>query len=200
MTERAVPTILLETIDSTSTHARRLVEAGRPMPFVVVARTQTAGRGQFSRAWSSPDAGLWCTLAWRVETPVPALQSLGGRIGEACLRTINDTLTLHGAAAIATLKPPNDILIDNRKVLGVLTETFKLPDASLCVLVGVGVNANFRTSELPPEIAARATTLMEVTGKETDLGTLRESLVRHLIVAVEGTEARRHKGTEWKEQ
>jgi BirA family biotin operon repressor/biotin-[acetyl-CoA-carboxylase] ligase len=170
-----LPLIHLPTTDSTSAHARRLLEtAAATPPFVVVATTQSAGRGQFSRAWSSPVGGLWCTFAF----PVPArTDALGLRIGLACTRTIDAALRSARATTTVTLKWPNDVYINAKKVLGVLTETMNAPPA---LLVGVGINANFPSSELLPDLAARATTLFDHTGGPTDLPTLLDNLAANL--------------------
>lgn len=182
-------------LNSTSTHARCLIEARPPAvpsePFLVTAATQSAGRGQFSRAWSSPRGGLWCTLAWPTPiSPIPpdSLQSLGLRVGLACLHTIDDALPHLNPRA--ELKWPNDIYIRARKILGVLTEVVR-PSAHAAhaippswILVGVGINANFFTDDLPPEVAARATTLLQVTGTPIDLTNLRDTLVSHLAAAL----------------
>ena len=78
-----------DAIDSTSLHARRLVEAGAPeaehaLPLVIVAATQTAGVGRLGRAWSSPRGGLWCTFVLRPSRAYAQVSDgLGMRIGAA---------------------------------------------------------------------------------------------------------------------
>lgn len=101
----------------------------------------------------------------------------------ACVQLIDETLAAHGSRATVTLKWPNDVLVDRRKVLGVLTETIPT-GSSTAILVGVGINANFRTSELPTEVASRATSLMDVTGSTVDLRELRDRLARRLLAAM----------------
>lgn len=178
-----VPTIHLETTDSTSTHARSLLGT-RPLPFVVTAATQTAGRGQFSRAWSSPRGGLWCTFAFE---PSRNPRALGLRIGLASVRTVETALRRAGNANDVRLKWPNDVYVVSRKVSGVLTEAIGTPRA---LLVGVGINANFRAADLPPEIAANATTLLDRTGAATDLNLLLADLASNLqrVLAMPGLE------------
>src|SRR5688572_18234675 len=163
--------ISLVTTDSTSTHARRLLELGDPPPpFVITARTQSAGRGQFTRAWSSPLGGLWCTYAF--PQAGISLDALGLRIGLACARTVEGALRRAGSGNDVRLKWPNDVYLVGKKVLGVLTENIS-SRGSHFLLIGVGINANFEASQLPPEIAARATTLRDRTGQTFDLDELR---------------------------
>jgi BirA family biotin operon repressor/biotin-[acetyl-CoA-carboxylase] ligase len=168
-----LPTLHLDSTDSTSTHARRLL-ASRPLPFVVTATTQTAGRGQFSRAWSSPPGGLWCTFAF---DPPANPQALGLRIGLACARTVEAALRRAGNANDARLKWPNDVYVASKKICGVLTEALPAPRA---LLVGVGINANFQAADLPPEIAPNATTILDRAGAPTDLATLLADLYANL--------------------
>lgn len=174
--------IRLDSVDSTSTHARRLLEQGsNDAPFVVIARTQTAGRGQFTRAWSSPDGGLWCTYAFPRDGV--SMDALGLRIGLACVRMIENALRHVGNGDNVRLKWPNDVYINGKKVLGVLTESISARGNGF-LLIGVGINANFEIAKLPPEIAARATTLRDLTGVTFDLETLRNDLTGNLERAI----------------
>lgn len=167
-----------DSIDSTSSEARRVVEADPgAAPLVVVARTQSAGRGQLGRAWSSPEGGLWCTFAW----PGAGVshEGLGLRIGVACARTVEGALRRAGNGSDVRLKWPNDIHLSRKKVLGVLTESIGAGDQRF-VLIGVGINANFALDQLPPEVAALATTLRERTGSVHDLEQLLGELTANL--------------------
>lgn len=147
----------------------------------MVARTQTAGRGRFARAWASPAGGLWCTIAMASEGVV--LDGLGLRIGLACARTVEGALRRAGNGDEVRLKWPNDVYVVGKKILGVLTEGVAIAGARF-LLVGVGINANFGVGELPPEVAATATTLRERTGADTDLGVLLEDLIGNLEGAI----------------
>ena len=181
----ATPTVHLETVDSTSLHARRVIATG-PLesPLLIFADTQSGGLGRQGRVWSSPHGGLWCTLIWPGPPAheTPALEGLGVRIGLACLRTIDAVVASHGNVQ---LKWPNDVLLNDRKVLGVLTEAVREQRGST-VLVGVGINANFMPDALPPEIRGRATTLQAALGAPIDLDMLRQRLIANLIAALRG--------------
>jgi BirA family biotin operon repressor/biotin-[acetyl-CoA-carboxylase] ligase len=173
--------IRFDSVDSTSTEARRVIERGGDGAFVVVAKTQTAGRGRFARSWASPVGGLWCTIAWPARGV--ALDGLGLRIGLACARTIEGALRRAGSGDDARLKWPNDVYVGGRKILGVLTEAVAVGGARF-LLTGVGINANFGVEELPPEVAGTATTLRERTGADSDLGSLLDDLVGNLERAI----------------
>ncbi len=185
-----------DTIDSTSLHARRMIEVGGgslpgDRPRLIVARRQTAGRGRVGRPWTSPEGGLWCTLIW----PMPAVSSgvvngLGLRVGLACAMAVEhalaqtDTPAARVAASGVRLKWPNDVLIHGRKVLGVLTEVVRR-ERLAWIVIGVGINANFPRALLPPELHHSATTLHdELGGVAVDLTGLRADLVARLLEAV----------------
>jgi len=123
--------------------ARELAKAGAPHGTLVTAGLQTAGRGRQGRAWSAP-AGRALLLALVVRDPDPLL-SLRAGLAVADL-----------AGARARVKWPNDVLVDGRKVAGILVEG--RPQERWAV-VGIGVNAAVEPAELPPELRDRAGTL-----------------------------------------
>lgn len=172
-------------LDSTSLHARRLIAAGEiDGPRVIVAATQTGGVGRFGRPWSSPRGGLWCTLIWPIDDDAaPVLDGLGLRLGLACLRTIDETLAREGVRALVQLKWPNDVYIDGKKALGLLTEVIH-SERGATVLVGVGVNANVDIAALPSDLRERATTLRAMIGRDVDTDTLLEGLIVHIVAAL----------------
>lgn len=145
-------------IDSTNLEALRLAKAGAPEGTVVVAHTQTAGRGRLGRVWAdAPGGSLLMTalvapppgIEWMV-TPATAL---------AVAEAIRDWLDLP-----AMIKWPNDVLSDNRKVAGVLAEG----SATGLVAVGIGVNVTGEIGDLPEELRERAGFLSEGASRALD--------------------------------
>lgn len=168
--------IFLESVDSTQALARREVAAGlagRDGAVAFVARAQSAGVGQRGRAWSSPPGGLWMTLC--VPVSRQPLGELGIRVGWSVLGLCRE-LVPERARARLKLKWPNDIMLDDRKLGGVLIESMAaaagesadsggagVPTSGLSiVLAGVGVNLAMDPGALPPEIAGSAATLATV--------------------------------------
>lgn len=136
----AWPIVLCNQVDSTNTEALRRLEAGRVAPFVVLAERQLAGRGRRGREWISPFAeNLYYSLLWRIDAGPRELEGLSLVVGLAVLQA----LRCFGIAR-AGLKWPNDILINNQKIAGILLELVGDP-ADVChVVVGVGVNVNMQ--------------------------------------------------------
>jgi len=179
----------LEVIDSTSLHARRLVEAGEPETeaMVIVARTQTGGVGRMGRPWTSPPGGLWFTMIWQPSRRLPALtEGLGLRIGVAVtqgLRTVAEQSG--GDPARLLLKWPNDVLVDGRKVCGVLTEVAGRGEG-LRALVGVGVNLDIEAASMPEGLRPRTASLHTLTGRAPEPESVLTSLIGRVAAAIDG--------------
>jgi len=137
------PRLHLRSVGSTNERARELAEAGAPHGTAVTAGEQTAGRGRQGRGWSTPP-GSAIALSLVIRDPDPLL-SLRAGLAVADL-----------AGAGARVKWPNDVLLDGRKVAGVLVEG--RPQAGWAVL-GIGVNAALDLELLPEELRGVAGTL-----------------------------------------
>lgn len=173
----------VEETDSTQRLARGLVASGElgARARLVVAERQTAGVGRFGRAWSSPDGGLWCTLAWPLTASAhKAREGLGLRAGLAVAESVEHLLAAHGHGEAVRIKWPNDILVEDKKLAGVLCEIIDDNQGRPYALVGAGVNANFPVSALPAELQAGATTLQDLIGRDANLGRLLTDLRRRL--------------------
>jgi BirA family biotin operon repressor/biotin-[acetyl-CoA-carboxylase] ligase len=176
----------LDEVDSTQKHARRAVEAGHcaDRGRIFVAARQTGGVGRFGRAWSSPPGGVWATLAWPLgPESARIIDGLGLRCGLAAARAVEKVLADHGRADIVRLKWPNDVLVDGKKIAGVLCEVMHR-NGMAYALVGVGVNGNYGASELPGAVAALATTLRDQIGREAHLGRFVQDLRDRLCEAL----------------
>lgn len=153
-----------ETIDSTQRIARELARDGAPEGTVVVAETQTAGRGRLGRSWHSPPGlNLYLSIVLRPPLPpaeVPQLALVAGlAVADAVIAT---------TALAAQIKWPNDVVIGDRKVAGVLTEMEAEMDGVHYAIAGIGVNVNATASTFPPELRDKATSLREALGRPVD--------------------------------
>jgi BirA family biotin operon repressor/biotin-[acetyl-CoA-carboxylase] ligase len=145
--------------DSTNRVAMELGYAGEPEGAVVLAEEQTAGRGRAGRSWHSErGAGLYVTLLLR-----PKLSP-----AQAPLLTMMAGLSAHTAVLAQTglaaeLKWPNDLLLNGKKIGGILTEMYAEPNAVRFVIVGIGINVN--QEKFPEGLAGTATSLRKETGR-----------------------------------
>lgn len=132
------PLSILHSVDSTNAEVLRRLASGHAPPFIVLAERQTSGRGRRGRNWISPfGENLYYSLALQVSGGMRQLEGLSLVVGLALLRALRTA-----GVARAGLKWPNDVLVDGRKIAGVLLELSGDP-ADVCHLViGVGVNVN----------------------------------------------------------
>ncbi|MDX2206229.1 MAG: biotin--[acetyl-CoA-carboxylase] ligase [Gemmatimonadales bacterium] len=137
----------MESLPSTMDQAHALAQEGAPHGTSVLADRQTGGRGQRGRRWASEGGGLWLSVIGR---PV-AGQNLGGlslRIGLAVARALE--VVIPDLPSIG-LKWPNDLIIDGRKLGGILTEARWSDQTCLWIVAGVGLNVrNLLADELRP--------------------------------------------------
>jgi BirA family biotin operon repressor/biotin-[acetyl-CoA-carboxylase] ligase len=124
-----------ERLPSTQDEAHRLAASGAPAGTVVVAAEQAAGRGSRGRSWTSPRGGLWLSLICR-PAEVEGIESLSLRAGLAVAEALE---CVPGFPTIA-LKWPNDLIVGDRKVGGVLCEARWQGEGLGWVVVGVGLN------------------------------------------------------------
>jgi BirA family transcriptional regulator, biotin operon repressor / biotin---[acetyl-CoA-carboxylase] ligase len=164
------PRVHLRRTESTNTVARELAGRRAPHGTLVTADEQTAGRGRQGRAWSAPaGASLLCSWVIRSDPPAPLL-SLAAGVAVAEL-----------AGERARVKWPNDVLIDGRKLAGILVEG--RPQERWAVL-GIGINVALRPEQLPEELRDRAATLgLTPADIEPTLARLRDALERWLTAS-----------------
>lgn len=171
---------VVQVTGSTNAVASERALAGEPAGLVVVAESQTAGRGRLDRTWVSPPrAGLTLSVLVRPDLPPvrwPWLPLLTGLAVSTALR--------ERAELDAVLKWPNDVLVDERKLCGVLAE---VPAPGAAVL-GIGLNVTTRAAELPH---AAATSVALAGGSTTDRGTLLRAVLRALGGVLGDVEAAR---------
>ena len=133
-----------ETIDSTNARARDLAVDGRAN-VVVLADAQTGGRGRLDRGWSSPSGGVWLSILSRPQ--VPPAQAPAYTLGAA----VATTRAVREAGVDASIKWPNDVLVGDRKLAGILTEMEGEADRVSWLVVGIGINANVDAADLPTD-------------------------------------------------
>jgi len=152
----------LESVDSTQNYGRKLADAGALEGTIIVALEQTAGKGRMSRAWSSPKGGLWFTLLLRPSAPMGELYKLTLLFGVSVARA------LESYGLRPCLKWPNDVLVNGKKICGILLETSGEPDRVEYVLVGIGLNVNFSSRDLPDDIRSSSTSVYDALNRRVD--------------------------------
>jgi BirA family biotin operon repressor/biotin-[acetyl-CoA-carboxylase] ligase len=164
------------TIGSTNDRARQLLDAPGGEGTLVVAETQSAGRGRRGRSWTSPPGrNLTVSVPLRPRLSATDAWQLGLAVALA-------VRTACAAAAPTALKWPNDLVAaDGRKLGGILVETVLEGERLAGAIVGVGINVNWRREEMPPELSGAATSLAELAGVPLD----RVAFLARLAAALE---------------
>ncbi len=175
--------LTFEETSSTNDVAARLGREGHPGGLLVFAEHQTAGRGRFGRRWdSSSHAGLWFSLLLRPQFPLqfwPRLTTWAGVCVAAAVERATGLRT--------QMKWPNDILFAGKKVAGILTECASDAARGMFAVVGIGLNVNH--DAMPADIAHRAASLREITGRMLDRSALAAEIVGELSARLPAVEA-----------
>lgn len=140
-------------IDSTNNCARALASQGYPEGTVVVAETQTDGRGRRGRNWYSPDSqGIYVSFILRPTLPLKEISRISLLVAVAAAETLATELDIN-----ARIKWPNDILVDNKKICGILSEAVTDTDGIEYIVIGIGVNINNQMQEFPDDFRTAPT-------------------------------------------
>ncbi len=162
---------------STNDVAMELGRAGAATGTLVVAETQTTGRGRLGRAWLSPPGmGIYLSMVLRPRLAVTELARVTLAGGLAACQAVERLTGLAPA-----IKWPNDLLLDGRKVGGILTETGAIrPGEPVLVVLGVGINVLTPPAAFPEELRGRATSLAGHGGRQYRRGDLLVALVEEV--------------------
>jgi len=168
--------IFLRGTRSTNDLAKKLAGYGVDEGTVVIAETQKAGRGRLGRRWFSPMGGLWFSVVLRPKLRVSEALRLVFVAGLAVAETLHE---LYGLSV--ETKWPNDVLLNKRKICGILSEMNTSGGKVNSAIVGIGVNVNFDVREsLPKELWQAVTSLENELHRRVRLEDLFKSLLENL--------------------
>ena len=139
---------------------------------IVVAREQTAGRGRHGRSWLSPEGGLYLSAVLCPEIPIEQVWQIGFVISLAAAEAIADVSGLS-----ARVKWPNDVLIDGRKVCGILIESGRRGDGAMGGLVVCGIGINVEARAFPDDLASRVTSICAETERNLSAFDVEDALL-----------------------
>jgi BirA family biotin operon repressor/biotin-[acetyl-CoA-carboxylase] ligase len=149
-------------IDSTNAECFRQFDRGQRVPFLVIAETQTQGRGQFGRTWYSADAkNLYMSFGFIPYQSPQEFQNFSTVVAEKIADRLNQIFAL-----TFSVKSPNDIYFDGKKLCGVLTESRIANGHVTFAVTGIGLNVAGDLSNFPEALRMTATTLSNCCKKE----------------------------------
>lgn len=154
-------------VGSTNDEAATLAAQGAAEGTAVLAAEQTGGRGRRQRTWLSPAGGLWLSIVLRPALPPDQWALVGFAAGVGAARAVEEI-----APVRVGLKWPNDLMIGEQKLGGVLMES-----RGPAVIAGIGINANVALDRFPRDIRPIATSLLAVLAGPVDLAALARALL-----------------------
>lgn len=176
------PVTILDSVDSTNAEALRSIGQGNSAPFLVLAERQVSGRGRRGRKWVSPFAeNLYYSLVLRIDGGMRQLEGLSLVVGLAVMQTLRSFGVVN-----AGLKWPNDVLVGNKKIAGILLELIGDP-ADVChVVLGIGINVNMQTAD---EVDQQWTSIRLESGNNCDRNALVAELSKQLDAYIQRHQA-----------
>lgn len=170
------PLHFFPTIDSTNTYAVKLAHEGVPEGTTVIADEQTGGKGRLGRTWvSPPGVNLYLSLILRPSVSTGTAPQVNLLAAVAVAEAIRQVGGLTPA-----IKWPNDVLVDGKKVCGILAEMQTEAGTLQSLVLGIGVNVNAPLTAFPPELQDKASSLFLVGGRVIDRAAFTAALLTHL--------------------
>jgi len=163
-------------VTSTNDIAKKLAVKEAKEGTVVIAEVQSRGKGRLGRKWVSPKGGIWFSVILRPKVSPQEALKLTFMTAAAVAKAIKKMFVLN-----AEVKWPNDVLLDGKKVCGILTEMSTRDDAVDFVVVGIGINANVNVDLFPEDLRSAVTSLKEEMAEEVEL----ERFLRVLLEELE---------------
>lgn len=153
-----------------------------PSRQVVIAEQQTAGRGRLGRSWLSPAGSVTLSLSWRFQRSAAAMSGLTLALAVAVIRAIGATYKLASAHDGISVKWPNDIVADDKKLAGILVEMHGETHGPVDIVIGIGVNIDFPLA-LQQQIDQPVTDLKSMYGYVPSRNQFVADLITHMVAA-----------------
>ncbi len=165
---------LKQTVDSTQNIVRQLAEEGAPQGTLVIAEQQVNGRGRMGRSWISPAGkGIWMSLLLRPDLPVQFAPQLTLMTAAALCRSL-----MRQTGLDIGIKWPNDLLVDGKKISGILLESTAEDTKLKYVIAGIGISVNLAEKDYSADVLQKAVSLRMAGGKIFD----REQLIADFLL------------------
>lgn len=183
-----------EKVRSTQKIARRLMHRNENNEFIVIAKEQTGGYGRHGRNWHSPSGGLYASIALKIHTKnlniIPLASALAVR------KAISKTCKIN-----VKVKWPNDIVVNNKKLGGIISEAIFVGEKLKHLIIGIGINVNTKHEQFPSKLKEKATSILIETGKKIKIESILNEIIKNLTIYKELIEKKLEKIilNEWRE-
>lgn len=176
-----LPLIYLDETDSTNSEAKRQLSntSPPPTPFAVITTKQTQGRGRHGRTWYSNDPGnVYISFGFKPNLPSPLIKSFTPWIATKLCDHLNQNFNLP-----IQIKWPNDLVLNGKKISGMLAESHIDIDSIRDLIFGIGLNINGNPQTWPPELQETATSIQHAIGKPSNLNQMTASIISCVLCA-----------------
>ena len=163
-----------EKINSTNNFATNLLP-----PALVLAEEQDNGQGRLNREWISKPGGIYCSIVLKPEINFAKLPVLSLVTAVALTDILREQYDIK-----AEIKWPNDVMVNNKKLIGILVEASGEMDEVDKVIIGIGVNANQSLNEFPADLKNKITTIKNELSENVDRKVLTENLINNIITRI----------------
>lgn len=167
--------IVFGSLDSTNKVAKEMLQNQAREGTIVVAKHQQMGRGRYDRIWHSPAGSLYMSIVIKPENPSHELQLLSLLMGSACADAIRGLFDLD-----VGLKWPNDLMVNERKLGGILSELVTVRSQIRGVILGVGINQNVNEDDFPKELQGSTTSIQMEIGHPTSVELLIAEIINNV--------------------
>lgn len=165
-----------DVVESTNLYLKELARSGGKSGTVVIANAQSGGRGRMGRQFQSPRGkGIYISFLLRPDLNAEQLKPFTALAGLATCRSIDRICGLH-----PDLKWPNDLLLEGKKICGMLTELVTVPGEPAAVILGIGINVSQTAADFSPDVAAIASSLEQIGGQPVSRPRLAAALVEEV--------------------
>lgn len=174
--------VYLDRIDSTNNYAKKIALEGCEEGTLIVTDCQTQGRGRLGRDWNSPSKkGIWMSLVLRPDIPFEQVQMLTLAASVAVVQALFEV-----AQVEAGIKWPNDIIINGKKVCGILVEMNMEIESINFLVLGIGLNVNQQLEDFPEDLLDKATSLkMHLEALDIQKNLKRSELIASILLKFE---------------
>jgi BirA family biotin operon repressor/biotin-[acetyl-CoA-carboxylase] ligase len=177
--------VFFASTDSTNLQAAVLAKKGVPCGTVVLADTQSHGRGRLERVWQSPaGTGLYFSLIWHSQLKPEHLAKITLAAGLGLCKALAENT---GLAPL--IKWPNDLLLDAKKVGGILTENCGTLENKALIIIGVGLNVNTRQEAFSADLSEKASSLFISSQQEFSRGEMLAAALKNMEFELQRLEA-----------
>jgi BirA family biotin operon repressor/biotin-[acetyl-CoA-carboxylase] ligase len=162
-----------KSLESTQKTAKEFLSSEKPCHrLIIIAEEQTKGVGRLDRKWASPKGGIWMSSIFQQNIPLELIRGFSIRVGLLLAKEFSEKLALD-----MNVKWPNDLILNNKKIGGILTELSSTSENLNHLIVGIGFNVNIQITEFPENLRESATSISNEIGHNISMEKIKNIII-----------------------